>query len=300
MRKTILLTFLIFSAAIVNATDNEKIEKKLYRLLSKGKLEKCTQKAKKYRTKYPKSELPYYYLSKVYVIKYTESNNNKIRLRNLKQSIRYADKLSMNYLGYQTDIKDSLLTFITSITEEGPFKHILKDAISFYEKNYGDTCVLQNFFIESNKTVSIHEKLFETISDSLRWKLTTTAETLEGIAYHYSGEKPETGFDCSGFTKYVYEQAGIELPHNAQKQSQLEGENKTLAEALPGDLVFFGYKNDNKYRAVHAGIIYSIENEEITVVHCVSGGVSIDGKDSSFDRYWKDRVLFVKSLPELK
>ena len=132
------LISLILSSTVVIANDN-KIDKKLNKLLSKGKLEKCTQKAKKYRTKYPKSELPYYYLSKVYVVKYTESNNNKIRLRNLKQSIRYADKLSMNYLGYQTDIKDSLLTFITSITEEGPFKHILKDAISFYEKNYGQT-----------------------------------------------------------------------------------------------------------------------------------------------------------------
>lgn len=297
--RTLFLISAIFLSTVVFANDN-KIEKKLNRLLSSGKIEKCSKKAKKFRKKYPRSEVPYYYLSQVYILNYTIEESYIAQLRNLKQSIRYADKLSENYIEYQTDVKDSLLAFITSITNEDCYKNVLKDAIGFYEKNYGDTCILQSFFIESNKTISIPERMFESISDSLRWKLTSTAETLEGISYHYAGEKPETGFDCSGFTKYVYSQAGIDLPHNAQKQSQLEGKNKTLAEALPGDLVFFGYKEEDRYRAIHAGIIFSVETDEIKVVHCVSGGVSIDGNDSSFDRYWKDRVLFVKSILEME
>lgn len=121
----------------------------------------------------------------------------------------------------------------------------------------------------------------------------------DGIRYKYAGEKPETGFDCSGFTKYVYSHIGVELPHNAQKQSNLSGNNKTLENARPGDLIFFGAKTEDSHHTIHAGIVHSVYEDDISVIHCVSGGVSIDGRDSSWDRYWKNEVLFVKTLPQL-
>ncbi len=71
---------------------------------------------------------------------------------------------------------------------------------------------------------------------------------------------------------------------------------KTL---VPEILFFFGWKTEDSYYTIHAGIVYSIYEDDISVIHCVSGGVSIDGKNSSWDRYWKDEILFVKSLPQL-
>jgi cell wall-associated NlpC family hydrolase len=73
-----------------------------------------------------------------------------------------------------------------------------------------------------------------------------------------------------------------------------------LEDAAPGDLIFFGRKNGDNWHTQHAGIYYGNENGEPKVIHCVSRGVSIDGNNSSWDRYWKDLILFVKRLPELE
>jgi cell wall-associated NlpC family hydrolase len=107
------------------------------------------------------------------------------------------------------------------------------------------------------------------------------------------------GFDCSGFVKYVYKSINVELPHNSHLMSELEGTVIPLEEAEPGDLIFFGSRNGKKWRTQHAGIIYEYTEEEPRVIHCVSRGVSIDGNNTSWDSYWKDRILFVKRLPQL-
>jgi len=58
-----------------------------------------------------------------------------------------------------------------------------------------------------------------------------------GIPYIYAGADP-SGFDCSGFTMYVYAQVGISLPHNAAAQFGM-GTPVSYDQLQPGDLVFF-------------------------------------------------------------
>jgi peptidoglycan DL-endopeptidase CwlO len=58
-----------------------------------------------------------------------------------------------------------------------------------------------------------------------------------GVPYVYAGESP-SGFDCSGFTMYVYAQVGISLPHNAAMQFGM-GTPVSYDQLQPGDLVFF-------------------------------------------------------------
>jgi peptidoglycan DL-endopeptidase CwlO len=58
-----------------------------------------------------------------------------------------------------------------------------------------------------------------------------------GIAYRYGGTSPR-GFDCSGFTQYVFKQVGISLPRTAQQQ--LNATTRIArSQAKAGDLVFF-------------------------------------------------------------
>jgi cell wall-associated NlpC family hydrolase len=59
-----------------------------------------------------------------------------------------------------------------------------------------------------------------------------------GVPYKWGGASPSTGFDCSGFTMYVFAQIGVSLPHYAAAQYGL-GHAVSKSELQPGDLVFF-------------------------------------------------------------
>ena len=59
-----------------------------------------------------------------------------------------------------------------------------------------------------------------------------------GIPYVWGGSSPSTGFDCSGFTSYVYAQVGVYLPHHAASQYGM-GTPVPYEQLAPGDLVFF-------------------------------------------------------------
>ncbi len=65
-----------------------------------------------------------------------------------------------------------------------------------------------------------------------------------GTPYAYGGSSP-AGFDCSGFTQYVFGQAGISLPRTTSAQ---QAAATPVSNPQPGDLVFFGYP------AHHVGI----------------------------------------------
>ena len=62
------------------------------------------------------------------------------------------------------------------------------------------------------------------------------ARTLLGIPYVYGGSSP-SGFDCSGFTQYVFGKAGISIPRTASAQQRAA---TPVSNPKPGDLVFFG------------------------------------------------------------
>ena len=62
------------------------------------------------------------------------------------------------------------------------------------------------------------------------------ARGLLGIPYVYGGESP-SGFDCSGFTMYVFGKAGISIPRTASAQQRAA---TPVSNPKPGDLVFFG------------------------------------------------------------
>ncbi len=68
--------------------------------------------------------------------------------------------------------------------------------------------------------------------------IVTEASKFLGVPYVWGGSSP-SGFDCSGLVQYVFAQLGVELPRGSVDQSEVGTAVASLAEAQPGDLLFF-------------------------------------------------------------
>lgn len=135
------------------------------------------------------------------------------------------------------------------------------------------TLVASNFCFADNKSMSANQMQVETAlavsnatdnvststeadEQSASWsgkaqEVLINALSLTGIKYRYGGKSPETGFDCSGFVRYVFMQAtNLSLPPTARAISQI-GRAVSKDKLQPGDLVFF---NTLKSTFSHVGI----------------------------------------------
>ena len=127
-------------------------------------------------------------------------------------------------------------------------------------------------------------------TSGLRKTLIGLAMTLRDIRYVRGGRDPSTGFDCSGFVRYVFAHAvGLELPTNSASQF-LAGLKVNRGEMKPGDLVFFRTAGGRgQGRISHVGIY--IANGQF--IHSPSRGktVRVDSLDES---YWSKRFAGAK------
>ena len=122
-----------------------------------------------------------------------------------------------------------------------------------------------------------------TESSSSNSDIAATAKQDLGTGYVYGGASPR-GFDCSGFTMYVYSQHGYSLPHSAtsQWQSGLGTRVYSISELQPGDLVFFNDPSRNAGKACsHAGI-YTGDGQFIHSSSSRSGGVIVSSLTSGY------------------
>lgn len=122
-----------------------------------------------------------------------------------------------------------------------------------------------------------------TESSSSNSDIAATAKQYLGTGYVYGGASPR-GFDCTGFTMYVYSQHGYSLPHSAtsQWQSGLGTRVYSISELQPGDLVFFNDPSRNAGKACsHAGI-YTGDGQFIHSSSSRSGGVIVSSLTSGY------------------
>jgi len=79
------------------------------------------------------------------------------------------------------------------------------------------------------------------------------AQQYIGVPYAWGGTDPSTGLDCSGLSQLVYKNLGIELPRTASQQATSGRAVASLADAHPGDLVFFDYSS-SRAGVDHVGV----------------------------------------------
>jgi cell wall-associated NlpC family hydrolase len=112
---------------------------------------------------------------------------------------------------------------------------------------------------------------------------------LLGKRYRYGGNAPETGFDCSGLVRWVFDdKLEAELPRSSLAMSRMPAPDVRKDELIPGDLVFFRTRG----RVVsHVGIYIG----DGRFVHAATraGKVRIDRLDAS---YWRHRFTNAKRV----
>jgi cell wall-associated NlpC family hydrolase len=127
-------------------------------------------------------------------------------------------------------------------------------------------------------------------------ELVFTALGFMGVPYRRGGNTAETGFDCSGFVKAMYEQTvGLILPRRAEQQAATT-QKIERSELQPGDLVFF---NTMRRAFSHVGIYVG----EGKFIHSPKPGAEVRVEDMGVS-YWNrrfDGARRVQSLsPPLK
>ena len=136
---------------------------------------------------------------------------------------------------------------------------------------YGTEGYIRSDYVDLTESASSNDGIVATAMQHL------------GTRYVYGGASP-SGFDCSGYTMYVYSQHGYSLPHSAtsQWQSGLGTRVYSISELQPGDLVFFNDPARNAGKACsHAGI-YVGNGQHIHASSSRSGGVIISDLTSGY------------------
>lgn len=110
-----------------------------------------------------------------------------------------------------------------------------------------------------------------------------TAMNFLGVRYRRGGNDADSGFDCSGFTRHVFESAlGLVLPRRADEQAHAKGLTAVKRDELkPGDLVFF---NTLRRTFSHVGIYIG----EGKFIHAPKPGGEVRVEDMRF-AYWAKR-----------
>jgi cell wall-associated NlpC family hydrolase len=114
--------------------------------------------------------------------------------------------------------------------------------------------------------------------------MVNVAKSAIGTPYHWGGDNPRRGFDCSGLMTYVHKNAlGLKIPRTAAQQRD-KSRTISYAQLQPGDMLFFKTGRKSNHVGIYVG------NRKF--VHAPSGGkrVKVSSMDSSY--WYKHFVKF--------
>lgn len=119
-----------------------------------------------------------------------------------------------------------------------------------------------------------------------------TADKYLGVKYVWGGTSPRTGFDCSGYTQFVFAKHGVQLPRTSRAQASAGARVATDVNALrQGDLIMFA----NSGRAISHVAIYAGHKR---IIHSTKsgGGVRYDDLTSRRGAWFRNHMVVVRRV----
>ncbi|MCB9195912.1 MAG: C40 family peptidase [Flavobacteriales bacterium] len=230
-------------------------------------------------------------LSEYQLSKYNEKFSSSTAIYDYEQFMKldsgaYYRKAYANYI---YDLQTGIAEEIQVLTEQG-HKDKAKVKYDTYQRLFGNIAGFEE--MTTIKPVVTNTEL-TTDKKGIRSAIIKEAEKHIGTPYKYGGITTQ-GFDCSGFTQYVFSKNGITLPRTAGSQATAYEKIK-IDDARQGDLVFFGR---NKNEISHVGIVFSNGDEGLKMIHAsTSRGVMVSNVNK--DPYWFPKLQYaVKVIKE--
>ena len=285
--KVLKIAFLFLLLFVVHRNQAQVLEfDRLEQLYDQGHYRLVYFKAGKYLNKpeYDYSLFPKYYRSLAVLQRMQGFKFRQRKTEEVQASFSFIGQLSSSQRGseimrtHSNELESLYLdlnAWIQSEIEQGN-----TDLASYYQD------LLKKTF--SKITVSKEISASWSPSNALELKtqesMISFAATLKGTAYVWGGMS-KNGFDCSGFTSYVFKEFGITLPRVSADQYK-NSLKVPYEEARIGDLVFFG--KDGKVN--HVGILVNQPGEPKKMIHASSSkGVVFQSIDDS--KYFSERLI---------
>ena len=177
---------------------------------------------------------------------------------------------------------------ILGLLYEGTEVELTGEEGDWYTIDFDGGCAyLHKDYIETEDAMSA---AVTQASNSMKADVVNLACEYLGAPYVYGGASP-SGFDCSGFTLYIYKQFGYSLPHTATGQLSY-GTAVSKSELQMGDLVFFRDPSVTSKAASHVGI-YIGGGQFVHASSSRTGYVVVSGLDES---YWSTYYTTARRL----
>ena len=123
-------------------------------------------------------------------------------------------------------------------------------------------------------------------------RVLSSADRHVGVRYTWGGNTPKSGFDCSGFTKYLFAEQGIRLPRTSREQVRAGvGIPLDFNAMLPGDIILFAERGE----AISHVAIY-VGNGEIIHSSAAYGGVNYLDLNTSRGDWYVQNMVAVRRL----
>lgn len=133
--------------------------------------------------------------------------------------------------------------------------------------------------------------------------LITEAQKHLGTPYRSGGKTPK-GFDCAGFTRYLFRHIGVTLAPYAGGQYPQGHKIKDTKDLKPGDLAFWGGRTGSRKVIGHVGMVTEVDTATgvfVFIHSATSGGIRYDRSSAP---YYKSRYVgacrIIKEKPEVQ